>query len=271
MPNSSVQPSFRSTEWQLPPGVTRGLWEYAHAVHIAADYDDYFALNRLFDFDEQVLSKYFKCPPAGSTAVVADLGCGTGRALVPLARRGLRGLAIDLSEQMLSLVKQKADIENLPIDCLQANMVELDCLADESVDYAICLFSTLGMIRGKQCRAQALGHIRRILKPRGVFVLHVHNYWYNLYDPGGPWWLIKNLLRSIVDREVERGDKFFHYRGVANMFLHVFTRRELNGALRRAGFRIKEIISLDMARQRTLPYPWLFGSLRANGWIVVCG
>lgn len=252
-------------QWRLPTGVTRGLWQYAHADHIADDYDDYFAENSLFDFDESVLSRHFTQP-----GLLVDLGCGTGRLLVPFARRGFRGLAVDLSMPMLEVVGHKAAEEKLPIDRLRANLTELDCLRDGVADYCISMFSTLGMIRGRENRWRALRHTRRILKPGGKFVLHVHNRWYNLFDPQGRVWLAKNLLASLVRRDQEPGDKFFDYRGIPNMFLHVFTRRELTSDLRRAGFRIVELIALDTERRHALRHPWLFGRLRANGWIVVC-
>lgn len=258
-------PTTHIPQWQLPKGVSRGTWDYARASHIADEYDAYFAENRLFELDEQVLARHFTPP-----GIVADLGCGSGRALVPLVRRGLRGLAIDLSDEMLRVVAAKARQENLDITCVQANLVELDQLDDASVDYAMCMFSTLGMIRGSENRMRALGHARRILKPAGLFVLHVHNWWYNLYDPGGPWWLLGNLFRPLVDRRIERGDKFFEYRGIPNMFLHVFTRREIRRDLQRAGFRIVEWIPLDPRRHRPLRRPWLLENLRANGWIIVC-
>lgn len=251
--------------WQLPPGVTRGLWEYAQADHIARDYDEYFAYNRLFDFDEAVLARHFATP-----GLVVDLGCGTGRALVPLVRRGHRGLAVDLSAEMLTVVGEKAAEENLPIDRVLANLVELGCLADGVADYAICLFSTLGMIRGSQNRLKFLRHVRRILKPGGVFVLHVHNFWYNLYDPGGPWWVLKSLLAAPFRRDFEVGDKFFDYRRIPNMYLHVFRRGELQRGLRQAGFGIREMIPLDYRRSAQLRRPWIAGDFRANGWIVVC-
>jgi len=257
--------SQRRPSWQLPPGVTRGMWEYARTEHIARDYDEYFAFNSLFEFDQEVLNRHFSKP-----GYVIDLGCGTGRALVPLARRGFRGLAVDLSAEMLAVVGEKAEVEQLPIDRVMANLVDLDCLADGIADYCISMFSTLGMIRGRQNRQRALAHVRRILKPGGLFVLHVHNLWYNLYDPGGPWWLLKNLLRAAVVRDLEAGDKFFDYRQIPNMFLHVFRRRELLGALRQSGFRVREFIPLDPRRHRALARPWLFADLRANGWIVVC-
>ena len=256
-------------DWQLPPGVTRGLWDYVNSHHIADDYDQYFAENRLFEFDQQVIQQYLLPGGAAHPTLVADLGCGTGRALVPLVRRGCRGLAVDLSQRMLEIVRAKAAQQSLPIACVRANLVDLTAIADGAVDHAISLFSTLGMIRGRENRRLALGHVRRIVRPGGVFVLHVHNYWYNLYDPGGPWWLLKNLCRAGLVRDVEAGDKKFAYRGVPNMFLHVFTMGEVRRALRRAGFRIERVIPLDPRRNRQLAARWFAPNLRANGWIVI--
>jgi SAM-dependent methyltransferase len=241
------------------------MWDYAQAEHIARDYDEYFAYNRLFDFDEAILRQHFTTP-----GLVVDLGCGTGRALVPLVRAGHRGLAVDLSQEMLSVVGEKAAEEHLAIYRVVSNMVELQSLADGIADYAICLFSTLGMIRGAANRQRVVEHVRRILKPGGLFVLHVHNFWYNLFDPEGPWWVLRSLVTSPFQRELEIGDKFFDYRGIPQMFLHVFRRRELLRLLHRGGFRVRDIVPLDYRRTGRLRWPWLAGGIRANGWIVVC-
>ncbi len=197
--------------------------------------------------------------------LVVDLGCGTGRALVPLVRRGHRGLAVDLSAEMLAVVGEKAAEEKLGIDRVRCNLVELGCLADACADYAMCLFSTLGMIRGSDNRRRMIEHVRRILKPGGLFVLHAHNFWYNLYDPGGPWWVIKSVLAAPFRRDWEVGDKFFDYRQIPNMYLHVFRRGEVMRLLRRAGLRIREIIPLDYRRSGRLQRPRLLGDLRATG------
>jgi ubiquinone/menaquinone biosynthesis C-methylase UbiE len=256
--------------WQLPLGVSPGLWEYAHTDFIATDYDNYFAFNRMFEFDEQVVLRSIERHGGKPGQWVADLGCGTGRALVFLARHGYRGLAIDLSQRMLQIVAQKARQEDLPIACLRANLVELDGLADQSIDHACSLFSTLGMIRGREYRRQLLRHVRRVLRPGGVLVLHVHNRWFNLYDPGGPWWLLRSYLDACLRPGCEVGDKVFPYRGLNNMFLHVFTKGELGRDLRKSGFRVRQWIPLDPRRHQQLRWPWLASRLRANGWIVVC-
>jgi ubiquinone/menaquinone biosynthesis C-methylase UbiE len=241
--------------------VSRGVWEYAQSERIAGQYDAFFSRNRLFDFDQEVLFEQFTVP-----GLVVDLGCGTGRTLVALARRGFRTLGVDLSQHMLRIVGQKASQEGLTVGRLQANLVELDCLRARSAEYCTCLFSTLGMIRGHKNRRRVLAHAFRILKPGGLFAVHVHNVWFGLFDAVSRRWLVRSLFR----RGVELGDKFFNYRGIPKMFLHTFTRRELVGALKAAGFRIKELIPLHVSRQRPLRHRWLFGGLRANGWIAIC-
>jgi ubiquinone/menaquinone biosynthesis C-methylase UbiE len=268
-PVPPVKPLHDRPAGRLPDGVTPGLWDYVRSANIADDYDNYFAQNRLFQFDQQVLLEQLARYGVPRGSVVADLGCGTGRALLAVADQGYRGLAIDLSSRMLEIVREKAGHGGMVVDCVQVNLVELDCIRDHAVDAAVCLFSTLGMIRGSASRLTTLRHIRRILKPGGPFVLHVHNFWYNFYDPGGPAWVLGSYLRALFDRLWEPGDKYFLDRGVPNMYLHVFTQGEITRALRMAGFRIRQVIPLDSRRHRPLRAPWVFGRLRATGWILV--
>ena len=254
---------------RLPAGVTDGLWDYVNRAAIADEYDAYFVYNQLFEFDEQVIARQLEKHAIASNLLVADLGSGTGRVALSVARQGYPVLAIDLSPRMLSIVRAKAAAASLRVACLRANLVDLACLADNSCAAALCMFSTLGMIRGRRNRHRCLRHIARILEPGGLLVLHVHNYWYNLFDRGGVRWMLGNALAAMFPGDVERGDKIFAYRGVPNMFLHVFRQSELLRTLRRAGFCVQELIPLAPSRNRRLRWPTLAGSLRANGWIAV--
>ncbi len=249
--------------WRLAPGVSPGTWNYLRDRDIADKYDEYFQDHPLFAFDESLLAEIFQQP-----GTVADLGCGTGRFAIAMAQRGHRALAIDLSAEMLRQVEQKSQAANVLVDLLQANLVELDALADASVDYAACLFSTFGMIQGAENRQRALSHFARVLKPGGVLALHVHNRWRNLLIPDGRRWLLSNIWKSLRGKS-EAGDKYYPYRGISNFYLHVFTRRELKRALRDAGLNIEQLITLDDKLGGRLRKPWLCPALRASGWIAL--
>lgn len=251
--------------WRLPKGVAPGAWDYAHSADVVDHYDDEFAANTLFDFDESFVVRSFPRPGR-----VVDLGCGTGRLLVTLARRGFQAVGIDLSAAMLAAARAKLRAAGLDAALVRANLVELDALADGAFDYAACLFSTLGMIRGRAHRRRALGHVARLLRPGGRFVCHVHNRWRNLFDPQGRRWLAGHLPRARWNSPLEPGDKYFRYRDVAQMYLHVYTRGELLADLRAAGLRVRELVALDTARRFPLTAPWCLGWLRANGWIACC-
>jgi SAM-dependent methyltransferase len=252
-------------DWQLPRGVTRALLEHAQLEDVSAAYDEQFSRGAPRELDEQVLDDLLRPP-----GVVVDLGAGSGRLALPLARRGLRCVAVDLSRPALVELNRQSAAEDLPIDCILANLVELDGLRDGVADYCISMYSTVGMIRGRENRLQFLRHVRRILKPGGRFVVHAHNRWFNLFLPQSRSWLLKNLLRGVWRRDTEAGDKYFAYHGVPNMYLHVFTRSELLSDLAAAGFAIEKVIPLSVERHQPLRMPWLFGRLRAGGWIVVC-
>lgn len=252
--------------WKLLPGVTAGTNDYVHSDTIATDYDNYFSFAKLFQWDRELIDNFLAVRPG---MVVADFGCGTGRSLIPLVERGATGWAIDLSQDMLQVVQGKADTCELDIHCLRANLVQLEGLADHCVDAALCMFSTLGMIHGHQHRQRALSHIARILKPNGPFVIHVHNYWNQLTDPGGVRYVVGNLWHGMSRKKQRRGDRYYPYRGVPQMYLHTFTRRELTKLLASTGLSPTVWHSLRPTQDGSLAHPNWLNWLRASGWIVM--
>jgi SAM-dependent methyltransferase len=238
-------------DWQLPPGTDRGLWDYVSSERVAREYDAALAGTPLLEIDLQFAERFFTAPGR-----LVDLGCGTGRLLFHFAPRGFACVGVDLSEAMLDIVRAKAKQQAVDVECLQANLVELDELPAASFDYAACLFSTLGMIRGRENRRRFLGHVRRILKPGGVFVLHAHNYGFR--------------FRSKLGKPgLEAGDRTMpQHRGGAELTLHHFTRGELLGELATAGFHVRECVPISTQIDGRLRMPWLLPRLRAYGFLV---
>jgi ubiquinone/menaquinone biosynthesis C-methylase UbiE len=176
-------------------------------------------------------------------------------------------VAVDLSAPMLLELGRKAAANNVKVDLIQANLCRLGCFPDGSFSYALSMFSTLGMIRGVKARRQALSEAFRILKPGGRMALHAHNAWLNLRDPQGRFWLMGQAFKWVA-RRPDVCDRRMTYRGIDRMEVHLFTWRELAREIRRAGFKIDEVLPIDAVRSRPIAVPWLGHGIRAGGWIV---
>src|SRR5262249_51822951 len=140
-------------DWQLPAGVNRGLWDYLHDPGVARGYDERLAGTPLLEADLDFVERH-----CGRPGRLLDLGCGTGRLLLRMARAGHWVLGVDLSREMLAVAREKAARERAEVHLLRANLPELNCLADASFDYAACLFSTLGIVLGAGPRQRVLAH-----------------------------------------------------------------------------------------------------------------
>ena len=248
--------------WRLPEGVNPSLWHYAQSERLAQDEDAYFRDHPLFEADARLLDERFAAPGR-----VVDLGCGAGRHSVRFAARGFDVASVDLSRPMLAKVREKAQANGLAIATVRANLCRLGCFRDETFDYALAMFSTLGMIRGATARRHALAEAARVLRPGGRLALHAHNVWLNLGDLQGRRWLAGQVWDRFRGRS-GFGDRRMTYRGVPGMEVHLYRWRELRADLRAAGLRIEEAIALDAVTARPIPMPRLFPGVRAGGWVV---
>lgn len=253
-------PSQNFPDWQLPPGVSRDVWQYAHNEHAARTYDASLAGSPLFDVDQRFAERHL---PGGGRLI--DLGCGTGRLLIHFARGGRWALGVDLSAEMLRIAGEKAAQAGVTVERLQANLVALDCLADASFDGAACLFSTLGMITGAAERRKFIADVYRILRPGSRFVLHVHNRWFNAWDAAGRRWLLMDLIHRTL-RRPNAGDRPAAA-GAAGFALHHFSRGEAARLLREAGFGIRETLPVAATAGGALHRAWWFGWLRSYGYL----
>jgi SAM-dependent methyltransferase len=250
-------------DWELPPGVTRGLWSYLHDEALARRYDAELADCPLLTVDVQFAERHFDRP-----GWLLDLGCGTGRLLLHFAKRGYGVMGVDLSEEMLKVAATKARAAGLRVSLLQENLVELNGTVGGRFDYAACLFSTLGLIAGAGHRRRVVANAFRLLRRGGKFVLHVHNRAFSFWDPQGRRWLLGDLWRRLL-RRADAGDRLMPaHNGLPPLTLHLFTRREAVRLLRAAGFRLAEVLPLSLRKDGRLPWPGWFGWLRAYGYLL---
>ncbi|MEM9644372.1 MAG: class I SAM-dependent methyltransferase [Planctomycetota bacterium] len=268
----SGRPSAKRAAWLRPIGVAEGTWAYTQQRSIADHYSDFVDATPLCELDQQFLVECFPRPnPAVGrpTPLILDLGCGDGRSLLSLMRRGYRGLGVDLSEPMLQAFSAKEVGEKSQGKAwkLRCNLVELDGLADDSVDHAICMFSTLGMVHGGQHRQAVLRHARRVVRKNGTLVLHVHHRWSQWNEPGGKRKLWASFLRSRWSRDHDFGDQVYAYRGLERMFLHRFSRREVVRLLESSGWVTDSVRAISLDGRQFIPTRW-WNLFRVGGFML---
>ena len=242
------------------------VWRYIRSDHIAGQYDRHFADYPLFALDQALLEQWFE-PPGR----LIDLGCGTGRHALAFSGRGFDVTGVDLSEHMLSRARSKLADAGLPARWIHSDICDLpESVAHpaEPFNYALCMFSTLGLIRTHAQRARFVRSVYDLLAHGGAFALHVHNRGFNFASPDGPSFLL-GMLGGVLTRRRQWGDKVLgNYRGISNMVVHVFSERELVGLLRDAGFIVRHCLALNARRNGLLKGRFL-RSIRANGYIVL--
>jgi ubiquinone/menaquinone biosynthesis C-methylase UbiE len=250
-------------DWQLPPGVARGVWRYAADPDLAAGYDAALAGTPLLEADVRFAAEHFPTPGR-----LIDLGCGTGRLCVPFATHGYECLGVDLSAPMLGVLAAKACAAGVRVAAVRANLVALDAIRDAAFDYAACLFGTLGMIAGEEHRRRMVEHAFRVLRPGGVFVVHAHNRYAGLDTAAGRAWVLRDIVLSLFGRK-GRGDRVMRGpAGVGEMTMHLFTRGELVRLLEGVGFRVTEVRPVGGGPGGELWRPGWLAGWRADGFLV---
>ncbi len=244
------------SDWRLPRGVSRSLWEFAQDPAIPRQEAEHLAGSSLPELDRRVVERWFTRP-----GDLVDLGCGGGRLLTLFAERGFSVVGVDLSIESLRMARGQAAAQGVAVAVVRANLCDGRCLPAAAFDYALMMFGTLGMIAGAENRAAALADARRMLKPGGSLALHVHNIWRHAFNPAGRRWLIRDRARWLCGAR-NAGDTYADYRGIPNMHHHPFTWGELRQLLGRNGFAIREIVCVGHEGRG-----WL-AELCAEGWLV---
>ncbi|OCG73049.1 S-adenosyl-L-methionine-dependent methyltransferase [Gilliamella sp. Nev6-6] len=117
---------------------------------------------------EEILATY----PPNRPLTILDAGGGQGQIACRLAKLGHQVTLCDISEQMLALAKQKAQIENVKINCLCCPIQQLDSLINQPFDLVIC-HAVLEWIAEPIALLKAL---KKHLKPDGYLSLMFYNY-----------------------------------------------------------------------------------------------
>ena len=151
----------------------KNTWEKFFDAHAPVYEDNVFTKNTVREVD--FLLEELSLQPGDS---ILDVGCGTGRHSIELARRGYAVTGLDLSSEMLAKAADKASAAGVNVDWIHADATQF--ILPGKYDCVICLCEgAIGLLgQGDDPIDQPLSilcNISRSLKPQAKAVLTVLN------------------------------------------------------------------------------------------------
>ena len=122
------------------------------------------------DFIEAEIKKHMTERPI----LALDLGCGTGKMTLELARRGYDMTGVDYSPDMLGRARENAEAagfcDNILWLCQDITAFELY----GTVDFAVCCLDTVNHLTTPSALRACLGLVHNYLIPDGIFIFDVN-------------------------------------------------------------------------------------------------
>lgn len=188
-------------------------------------------------------------------SVVADFGCGNGRHLIPCARRCKKVYGIDISKNLLDIVKEKLEkkyLENVIL--INSNLINIP-LENDYLD-SILYIASLHNIKNRENRIRSLKELRRTLKKDKNALVSVWSRWQDRFREH-----FKKIELDKSENEDEFGDVTIYWKqNKLNIprFYHLYSKEEFIEDLKKANLKIKKIDEVKLVSKK---YPDNFFSI----------
>jgi cyclopropane fatty-acyl-phospholipid synthase-like methyltransferase len=151
----------------------RNEWEEFFDGHASAYMENSFTKNTLEEID--FIIEELKLPPGSR---ILDVGCGTGRHSVELARRGYLMTGVDISSGMLAEARKAAKKAGVQVEWIHADATKFE--SNNRFDAAICLCEGAFGLLGKdgdpfEHGLSILRNINKVLEPSAKVIFTVLN------------------------------------------------------------------------------------------------
>lgn len=182
--------------------------------------------------------------PSVASAPVLDLGCGTGKWGLRLAKSGYAVTSVDISGAMVEQARRKFEAASLDARAtfVRADLCELSELPRRHYALAVALGDPIGCTTSP---AKALKQIHRCLSPGGLLVATFDNRWAALdfyLDKGSPE-EFEEFLRT--------GRTHWLTRDAEERFpIHTYSPGQVARLLERAGFEIIDLVGKTVLPMR---------------------
>ena len=168
---------------------------------------------------------------------ILDSGCASGRLYGVLKEKKVEYFGVDISERLIEIAKKNYPDGNFQI----ANTLNLP-FVDNSFD-KIYSISVIHNIPSRDFQLQYLKESKRVLKPGGLLILRVWDFWKR--KEGWRLFFKYALLRLKGSLKMDFYDVLVPWKDsngkiLIQRYFHCFTKREIENLVKKAGFKIKQ-------------------------------
>lgn len=107
---------------------------------------------------------------------ILELACGTGNMTIPLTKKNYDIAAIDISEEMLSVAREKAEKEGVELVLLQQDLAELD-FDIPNLDCILCACDGFNYITYDDDLEHVFKKSYELLKKDGLFIFDISSFY----------------------------------------------------------------------------------------------
>ncbi|ERJ13730.1 Putative methyltransferase YqeM protein [Haloplasma contractile SSD-17B] len=118
----------------------------------------------------QIVNQYFNTDDS-----LLEVGCGTGTILIQLLEKGFSIDGLDISEEMLTIAKEKISQKKVSSNLFLGDMRELESEKKANYDGVICFLDSINYLETKVDVENTFKGIYHILKPDGIFIFDIHS------------------------------------------------------------------------------------------------
>jgi len=182
--------------------------------------------------------------PRDQSGTVIDLGCGTGKWGLRIARSGYSVTCVDISTKMLDTVERKAGELGLEdrVNCVHADLMDLKTLPDAGFELAVAFGEPLS---STERPLKALGEIHKIIKSDGLLVATIDNR-LNSLD-----FFLENSDIDGLARFIKDGRTHWLTKDEDERFeLQTFSPEQTKSLLQKTGFELVELLGKTVLPMR---------------------
>jgi len=167
-------------------------------------------------------------------SIILDIGCGNGRHLIPCSKKIKKVIGLDISSELLKIVKEKIEKDKIyNVDLINSDAVNIPIKSD-SID-SVLFIASLHNIKKRSNRINSLKELNRILKKNGEALISI---WSRGQDKFRKYFNDENYKKN----EFGDIDIFWRQHNLnVPRFYHLYSKKEFIEDIKKSGLELKDI------------------------------